>query len=394
MVSRRRLYLTAIGVFMLAIATPVSALAQGATPVGSPAASPQPLPPMSANATVFAVALNNPRGLKFGKPDQLYVAEGGTGGTASTEGQCEQVAPPVGPYTSGMDASISMVDVNGAVTRIVEGLPSTQTAPTLGSLVSGVADVAWIGDTLYALLTSGGCSHGVADMPNAILRVNADGTTTQVADISAFVMANPTKVVNPADFEPDETPYALVALNGMLYYSLPNHGAVDRVDPNTGTITRVIDISASEGHVVPDALTAGPDGNLYVGTLMTFPAMAGTAKVYKLTPQGELTVYAEGLTSVTGLAFDADGQLYAVETSAPGQSAEAPLVPASGRVMRVSEGGTPEEVASGLMFPTAITAGADGMLYVSNFGYGFPPGSGQIVKIDPNMAIPTGTPTA
>jgi hypothetical protein len=49
--------------------------------------------------TVFATGLNNPRGLHFGPDGNLYVAEGGLGGNDSTVGQCDQVVPPVGPYT-------------------------------------------------------------------------------------------------------------------------------------------------------------------------------------------------------------------------------------------------------------------------------------------------------
>ena len=56
-------------------------------------------------------------------------------------------------------------------------LPSNQTSRILGSLVSGVADIAFVGDTLYALLAGGGCSHGHPDSPNGVLKVNADGTT-------------------------------------------------------------------------------------------------------------------------------------------------------------------------------------------------------------------------
>src|SRR5262250_2690978 len=98
-----------------------------------------------ADVSVFATGLNNPRGLKFGPDGNLYVAEGGVGGSDSTVGQCEQVVPPVGPYTgSPVGGRIAKIDATGVRTTVVDTLPSSQTSPNLGSLVSGVADVAFI----------------------------------------------------------------------------------------------------------------------------------------------------------------------------------------------------------------------------------------------------------
>jgi glucose/arabinose dehydrogenase len=379
---------------VLALATLPIGLVPTAAQDATPVAGPPPFPPPSANVSVFAEGLDNPRGLEFGPDGSLYVAEGGQGGTRSTEGQCEQVVPPVGPYTGGDNARISALDADGQRTSVAEGLPSTQLSPALGSLVSGVADIAFVDGTLYYLLASGGCSHGNPDVPNGVFQVNEDGTTELVADLSAFVMANPTAVVNPGDFEPDESAYGLEAFNGELYVAESNHGALDAVDPATGEVRRVVDMTETEGHLVPTALAVGPDGNLYVSNLTTFPITAGAAQVFTLTPDGELGVHAEGVTAVLGLAFDDEGQLYVLETSGPGSGMEAPIVPGTGRVVRLTDGGELEVVATGLVFPTGMAFGPDGTLYVSNFGFGFPPGAGQVVAIDVSAPLPEATPEA
>ena len=106
----------------------------------------------SPNVQTFSGGLHNPRGLKFGPDGNLYVAEGGLGGSIHTDSkQCDQV-PDAGPYSGDFNARISKIDKNGVRSTVVDGLPSSQTQPGIGSLVSGVADVAFIGNTLYGLL--------------------------------------------------------------------------------------------------------------------------------------------------------------------------------------------------------------------------------------------------
>ena len=59
--------------------------------------------------------------------------------------------------------------------------------------------------------------------------------------------------------------------------------------------------------------------------------------------------------------------------------------PCAGRVLRVPRSGNQAKldvVATGLFFPSAMTMGPDGNLYVSNFGYGFPAGAGEVVRVD------------
>lgn len=346
----------------------------------SASAHAQTAPALSANVTVFASGLDNPRGLAFGPGGDLYVAEGGLGGSlTTTSADCAQVPAPVGPYSGGFTSRISKINPNGVRTTVADGLPSSQTSPASGSLVSGVADVAFIGHRLYALEAGAGCSHGLLGTDNSILRVNPDGTTTRVADLSRFQKSHPVAHPNPGDFEPDGTWYGMVAVRGDLYAVEPNHGEIDRIDPSTGVISRLADISASQGHIVPTALAY--QGNFFFGNLGTFPVTPGSESLFKVTPSGQIKPWARGLTTVLGLAFGSHDQIYALESmTAPGFPGPGEL--GTGQVVRIDPSGTKTVIATGLSFPTAITFGPDGALYVSNLGFGGPvPGLGQILKI-------------
>jgi len=302
----------------------------------------------------------------------LYVAEGGTGGGNSTVGQCEQVPAPVGPYSGAATGGrISRVDSNGVRTTVTDQFPSSQTSE---NLVSGVADVAFIGDTLYAITAGSGCSHGVPNTDNGIFRVGGDGSITLVADLSAFQKAHPVAHPEADDFEPDGTWYSMVAVRGSLYAVEPNHGELDRITTG-GAISRVADISATQGHIVPTSVAY--HGVFYVGNLNTFPITPGASKILQITPGGSVSTVATGLTMITGVAFDSRGRMYVLENTV---TAGFPT-PGEGEIVRIT-GGKKEVIVSGLALPTAMTFGPDGALYVSNLGFGPPPiGLGEVLRI-------------
>jgi hypothetical protein len=329
---------------------------------------------------VVATGLNDPRGLRFGPDDLLYVAEGGIGGTHSTIGQCTQV-PAAGPYLgSNTGSRISRIDWQGVRSTVADNLPSSVTGPGGGNSISGVADVQFIGNTLYGLLTGAGCSHGVPDVPNQVFRVNPDKTWTMVANISDYLMNNPVANPDPDDFEPDGTPYSMTSAHGELFVTQPNQQEVDRINPKTGKISRVVDISILHsglgGHWIGPTSMVYHDGNFYFGTLTPFPLVQGAAKVYKLSPDGTYSVFATGFTMILGVAFDNHDRLYVLENTVGFPFP----TPGSGDVIRVDPSGKRQLITSGLHLPTAMTFGPDGRLYISDWGIG-PPGLGQIVQI-------------
>jgi hypothetical protein len=336
------------------------------------------------NVSLYATGLNNPRGLKFGPDGNLYVAEGGFGGTISTVGHCTQVPGPPGPGPdtgNPVGARISKIiptaELTGFRTTILDNLPSSQTNPETGSLISGVADVAFVGDTLYALLSGAGCANGIVSLPNGVIRRNPGGNWTLIADLSAWVVAHPVAHPDPADFSPEGTWYSMVEVGGDLFALNPNTGDFVKIT-TAGVVTRVVDISASQGHIVPTALNFFR-GNFYVGNLNTFPIVQGSSKLFRITPTGQITQIGLGFTTILGIVRDQAGRPYVLEnTTGPNQFP----TPGTGKVLRLNSDGSRTVIASGLFLPTAMTFGPDGALYVSNKGFGLPPnGLGQILRI-------------
>jgi hypothetical protein len=343
---------------------------------------------------VYASGLLGPRGLKFGPDGMLYVAEAGTGGsTASASLSCTQVPGPVGPYTGGPSARISKIDGNGNRTTVATGLPSGQSSDPTGDTM-GAAAIAFLDGTLYAVTAGGGCSHGNPSEPNGIIQINQQtGNWRYVANLSQFVQSHPAAYTDASDFEPDGVFYSLIAWRGKLYTVEPNHGQIFSVTPD-GHTEEIIDVSHSEGHIVPTSLAA-KNGNLYVGNLGQFPIFPQLQRVLTLSEDFlfsdntlglsidplykafRIASSRAGFTTIVGLDFGPDGLLYVLELSpAAGYPAAA-----SGKVVRLRRDGEIEDVVTGLTLPTGMTFGPDKALYVSNLG-AVPGPAGQILKID------------
>ncbi len=120
------------------------------------------------------------------------------------------------------------------------------------------------------------------------------------------------------------------------------------------------------------------NGNFYVGNLSPFPAVPGISSIYKITPGGQISVYATGFNMVLGLAFDQAGGLFVLENTTNNPFP----TPGTGDIVRIDPSGSKQVITTGLNLPTGMTFGPDGKLYVSNWGFGPPAiGGGEVLQI-------------
>jgi hypothetical protein len=187
-----------------------------------------------------------------------------------------------------------------------------------------------------------------------------------------------------------------------MYAVEPNHGQVFAVN-TSGGIKQVIDVSASEGHIVPTSITER-FGNFYVGNLNLFPIDPQWARVLTISKQESFDLNLvpgfendsqgyhivdskAGFTTVVAVKFGPDGLLYVLELS---DAAGFPT-PGAGKVVRVGRSGAIEEVVTGLAVPTGMAFGPDGALYVSNLGAvpagAAPADAGQILRIKVTLSF-------
>jgi plastocyanin len=323
---------------------------------------------------VYAIGLNNPKGLAFTSDGTLYVSEAGAPGDV-------MVPLPVnfgGEGPIGTNGRVSRITPDGTRHDHITGLPNIGLYGGIEML--GSTGVAVIDDELYHVPAG----HMTVSPP--VSRVAADGTMTTIADIGAFNDENPTHPTN-GDAVPMGNPYDLVALDGDLYVTDGNYNRVIKV-----TLDGEMSLLAQwENSPVTVGAGAGPDGNLYVAQFSPAPYNAGSGRVDMVTPGGEVTEgVVTGLTTPIDVAFAPDGTMYVLQYAAEFDPEKLRYVGGGGEVQRVNADGSVTTVVMGLMFPTGMTFGPDGALYVSNYGNEANEGQGQIVRIVPGSTMAHG----
>lgn len=349
--------------------------------------------PASVTVEQVVTGLNSPRGVAVDGDGTVYVAQAGTGGDECVtigEGEAQREA------CFGDSSSISMI-VDGAAEDVISGIPSFLFSE--GEFI-GAQDV---------IVEDGGVIGVVGLGMNPALRDEAgepavglgtvifgtgDGGWETIVDMAAYEAAS-----NPDGGLPDSNPFSAFSTgSGGVVSDAGANALLNVAEDNTITPLAVfpdtmVDAPEFLGlppgtqipmQAVPTGTVVGPDGAYYVGQLTGFPFVQGAAKVWRVVPGEEPTVYAEGFTNVIDLAFDADGNLFVLQITAGGLLNLNPEDPSTfaGALFKVSPDGTVTEetaVSKNLVTPGGMAFGPDGTLYISN--YGLMPGMGEVISV-------------
>ena len=322
---------------------------------------------------VVKSGLDNPRGMNFGADNALFVAEAGRGGTRCTRGVC-----------GGATGAIARLQ-GDRLERIFTGLASI--GPRGGVDVTGPHDVgiAIVSGRVYVVVGDGGVrrpqgfSSRLARQLGRLLRVNAlgPGSLEILAGLSAFEQEN-----NPDRGARRSDPSG-VAIDGMQRW-VADAGANALLLERDGNVSLGGVFPRAAGSASsPAAVRLGTDGALYVGEF------AANAKVWRVAPGGQPTVFARGFSRITGLSFGPDGSLYVAEHGASSGG----RTPRGAIVRLPPGGGARETIGRGrLRFPGGVAVRSDGVIFASNYSIRpgrpvsrgpFPRRTGQIVRFNP-----------
>ncbi|GAB1544973.1 hypothetical protein NUACC21_76490 [Scytonema sp. NUACC21] len=371
----------------------------------------------AASFTVLADGLDNAQGLSVGPDGSIYVVEAGKGGN----GAC--VPPPSGQGDNlcyGASGAVTRIK-DGKQERVLTGLPSIA-APS-GSQAAGSRDILFDASGKPYVLIGLGANPAArnATLSNTDLgKIIAPDFETNswigIADIAGYELANNPDGENisssPISFLIDRNNFVLVdsSANDLLSVGtdgsnlqaiavIPKQTITNPVFPpsNTPSVepSEVPDspepppLTEISTQAVPTGVAKGSDGAYYVSIYTGFPFLEGGAKIYRVGSDGQPTVYADGFTQLTDLAFDGEGNLYALQYA--NESAWKGNL--EGSLIKIAPDGSRTTLLSGdgLEAPGGLTIGSDGAIYVTNRSGRL--GQGQVLRVNNSKSVPESTST-
>jgi hypothetical protein len=231
----------------------------------------------------------------------------------------------------------------GARSTFATGLP----VRLAGLGVGGVMDVAFLGHTLYALVTLVAQDVGGSDVVG-VYRMTGPDAFTAVADLGTWSMEHPP---DTAFFVPTGVPYAMQAYRGGFLVSDGHHNRVLSVSRH-GDIAELITF----GNIVPTGLETRHH-RIFMAEAGPVPHRPADGKVVTFLP-GDTSAddVASGASILTDVEFDGSGQrLYAVSNGDySGDPEGSPGLPDTGSLVEVAPHGELDVVKDGLDRPTSL----------------------------------------
>jgi len=233
---------------------------------------------------------------------------------------------------------------NGHVSTFASGLPPINPAVGIG----GAMDVAFIGRTAYVLVTLVGSDTGGTDTVG-IYRIDSPTTSTVIADIGAFSIANPPK---PAFFVPSGVQYAMQRYGRDLLVTDGHHNRVLRV-----TLEGEISEFITFGNIVPTGLDLlGPI--VLMGQAGPVPHLPENGKIVAFGPgsSGVATTLGSGAPLIVDVEVGPGLELYALSQGVftPGNPEGSPANPNTGALVVLRRDGSLGVVVDDLNQPTSL----------------------------------------
>jgi sugar lactone lactonase YvrE len=371
---------------------------------GAPPASSAP----TATITTVVSGLAAPRGIAFDGKGSMYVAESGVAGEGpaglTQSGKVDKFAwgHTTPTWSTTFNSIYASEDPSGppdvlgpaGLSAVGNGCMRNGHGRRMGCQVMMITGLSVPG----ALAESG----GLIQDPQAghLYRLNgATGAPTAKSDVGSqmYQWTTDHQDLFTDDF-PDSNPFGLLVTKGVgggIRTFVADAGANTISEIMRDGTARVVSYIPNETappfrDSTPTCIAAGPDGYLYVGTLnfvanLFFPGGGGFANVWRVNPNAnfptEPTLWATGLSTVTGCTFDRNGNFWATEMFAGGLDASPP-----GDVVRIpfADPTTQDRFGAGeLPVPGSIAQGPDGAMYVT-VGSSAPGVNGGVARVAVN----------
>jgi sugar lactone lactonase YvrE len=142
---------------------------------------------------------------------------------------------------------------------------------------------------------------------------------------------------------------------------------VDYVQFADSPFKSVSTVAAAADPWASDGVAVAANGDIYVSN--------GTS-ISRVTPEGDVSVFATGLASANGSRFDSKGNLFVAEYS-------------GNAVRKITPDGVMTTFASGLNGPGGVWIDKDDNLFVSLYGAGFSGAGAAVLKITPDGTVST-----